>query len=427
MGRITNAIKALAGYPPEIMEGNARAFSFLKEFDFGTNKPKKNFSEGFNANTYVYSIINRLANSATSIPILVEKKNKKDEWEELLEGDFYNFVHNPNPNESYYDLQRKAYIYYLVTGNNFFSGVKGIGSPNFSEVHVLSPLHIEPNLKTSMYGLYADTWKYYIGNKEYPIKAEELKHVKMFNSDTTTIFGMSPLYAAYRTLVASNEIILADASLIKNRGAIGMLSNKGERPLSQPEREATDNALKTAIGGGENYGAIKTTSGNFDFISFAMSPTDLKILESGVMKLRDLCSVYGVSSKLFNDPNASTLNNITSDMKMFYLEGVLPPYEQLLESYERFIIDGWNKRDNAQYRIRINYDSIEALQENLTEKSVGQKNKSEIIREVVTGIGTTWSESSAVEQLMYILEIDESKAKILIDKNGVKREDSEAL
>jgi hypothetical protein len=185
--------------------------------------------------------------------------------------------------------------------------------------------------------------------------------------------------------------------------------------------------VKTAIGGGENYGSIKTTSGNFDFISFAMSPTDLKILESGVMKLRDLCSVYGVSSKLFNDPNASTLNNITSDMKMYYLDGVLPPYEQLLESFERFVIDGWNKRDNTQYRIRIDYDSIEALQENLTEKSVGQKNKSEIIREVVAGIGITWSESSAVEQLMYILEIDESKAKILIDKNGVKREDSQAL
>ena len=263
MGRITNAFKALVGLPPEIMEANTRAFSFFSEFNFGTNKPKKNFSEGFNANTYVYSIINRLANSATSIPILVEKKNKLNEWDLLEDGDFYNFVHNPNPNENFYNLFKKAYIYYLVTGNNIFHGVKGTGIPNFSEIHILSPLNIEPTIKTSIYGVYADNWRYFIGAKEYPLKAEELKLVKMFNSDTESVFGMSPLTAAYKTLVASNEIILADASFIKNRGGAGLLSNKGERPLTQPEREAADKALKDSIGGGENFGSIKTTSGNF--------------------------------------------------------------------------------------------------------------------------------------------------------------------
>jgi len=301
MGRIINAIKALGGYPPEIMEGSTRSFSFFREFDFGKNKPKKNFTDGFDANTYVYSIINRIANSASSIKLVPEKKNKQGAWDEIDSGDFYNFFKRPNPNVNTYNLLKEALIYYLVTGNNIFHGVKGVGSIAFTESYVLSPLDIEPKIKTSMYGVYADSWKYYINNKEYPVKAEEIHLVKMFNSDKSSILGMSPLTAAYKTLVASNEVILADASLIKNRGAIGMLSNKGERPLTEPERKATDEALKSAIGGGENFGAIKSTSGNFDFISFAMSPTDLKILESGVMKLRDLCSVYGVSSKIFND------------------------------------------------------------------------------------------------------------------------------
>jgi len=422
MSRLVNAIKALAGYPPEIMEGSTRAFSFFSEFNFGKNQPKKNFDEGFNANTYVYSIINRIVNTATSIPIIIEKKNKKDEWEELFEGDFYNFINQPNPNENFYNLFQKALIYYLTTGNNVFYGVKGIGSNAYSEIHVFSPLNLEPKILTSMYGVYAGSWDYYINGKNYPLKSEELKLVKMFNSDTSSVFGMSPLSAGYRTLIASNEIILADASLIKNRGAIGMLSNKGERPLTQPERDATDIALKSTIGGGENFGAIKTTSGNFDFISFAMSPTDLKILESGVMKLRDLCSIYGVSSKLFNDINSSTYNNIKEDTKGFYLNGVLPPYEQLLEAFVTFVIDGWNKRDNANYNVRIDYDSIESLQEDLTKKTIGQKNQSEIIRAIVTGVGTTWSEASAIEQLVMILGISEEKAQILINKDGVKKE-----
>ena len=72
MSRLVNAIKALAGYPPEIMEGSTRAFSFFSEFNFGKNQPKKNFDEGFNANTYVYSIINRIVNTATSILFIIE-------------------------------------------------------------------------------------------------------------------------------------------------------------------------------------------------------------------------------------------------------------------------------------------------------------------------------------------------------------------
>ena len=422
MGRFVNALKVLTGYPPEIMEGSLRTFSFFSVFDFGKNKPKKSFDEGFNTNTYVYSIINRIVNTATSIPIVVEKKGKADKWEELTSGEFYDFVHNPNPNENFYNLFKKGLTYYLVTGNNIFHGVKGVGNPAFSETHILSPLNIEPIIKTSMYGVYADSWKYYVAEKEYTLKAEELKLVKMFNSDTSEIFGLSPLAAGYKTLIASNEIILADASLIKNRGAIGMLSNKGERPLVETERKATDEALKHAIGGGDKFGAIKTTSGNFDFISFAMSPTDLKILESGVMKLRDLCSIYGVSSKLFNDINASTYNNIKEETKSLYTCAVLPPYEQLLEAYVRFVVDGWNKRDNAIYNVRIDYESIEALQEDLTKKTVGQKNQSEIIRLIVAGIGTTWSEASAIEQLVMVLEITPEKAQILINKDGIKRE-----
>lgn len=421
MSRVSKAWKVLTGNPPEIMEGS-RTFSFFSVFDFGKNKPKKSFDEGFNSNTYVYSIINRIVNTATSIPIIVEKKSKQDKWEELTDGEFYNFVHNPNPNENFYNLFKKGLIYYLVTGNNIFHGVKGVGSPAFSEIYILSPLNIEPTIKTSMYGVYADNWKYYIGDKEYPLKAEELKLVRMFNSDTNEIFGLSPLAAGYKTLIASNEIILADASMIKNKGGAGLLSSKGERPLTKPERDATDVALKDVIGGASNFGAIKTTSGDFQFISFAMSPTDLKILESGVMKLRDLCSIYGVSSKLFNDINASTYNNIKEDTKSLYTCAVLPPYEQLLEAYVRFVVDGWNKRDNATYRIRIDYDSIESLQEDLTKKTVGQKNQSEIIRLILAGIGTTWSETSAIEQLVMVLEITPEKAQILINQDGIKRE-----
>lgn len=427
MGRITNALKALVSSPNYVMEGNTRVFNLLKNFSFGKGSIETSVKEGYNINTYVYSIVNAIANSATSIPLQPQKKNKQGAWEVLESGDFHKFATKPNENENIYNFVKKSLIYYLTTGNVAFHGVKGEVMPNFYEAHVLSPLLLEAKKQHTLYGAYASSWKYYAGGKEYPLTSEEIKLVKMFNADVNDIFGMSPLMAGYRTLQASNEIILADASLIKNRGALGMLSNKGERPLTTPEREATNEALREMIGGGENFGAIKTTSGNFDYLSFAMSPTDLKILESGVMKLRDLCSIYGVSSKMFNDITSSSFNNIKEDNKSFYLRGVLPPLEQIIEAYNDYFVTGWNKRDASEYRLAIDYSAIDALQEDMTKKTVGQKNQSEIIINVVSGIGTQWSEASAIEQLIMVLGITEEKAKLLIDRNGITRQNSETV
>lgn len=416
MSRLKTAFKALIT-PENVYHDNGKHNSFYSFFEgltVGKKEMRNSFHEGFDANTYVYSIINKLATSAASIYIELEVQNKKGEWEEIKEGDFYNFLQKPNPNQNLSQLIYEAFIYYQVTGNLVYYGIKPEGTNLIKEVSCLTPLRMMPNIGYSINGAYAKNWTYNVGSVTYNLLPEEIKHAKMFNSNKEDVFGMSPLQAAYKTLVASNEIILADASLIKNRGAIGMLSNKGDRPLTKDERDATDNALKSEIGGGKNFGSIKTTSGNFDFINFAMSPSDLKILESGIMKLRDLCNVYSVSSKLFNDTSASSYNNLREDMKAMYNAAVLPILETIIDAFSDFIIQGWNERDGKIYRICIDYDSIDALQDDLNKKVVAQKIQSETINAILTGIGTNWSEESAIMQLMKVCDIDEQEALILV-------------
>lgn len=412
MGRWTNAVKALLT-PDNYQQGsNDTFYTFFEGLKTGKKELRKSFSEGFDSNTYVYSIINKLATAASTIYVDPKIKNKQGEWELLESGDFYNFAKRPNPNQNLQQLLFEAYVYYQVTGNLVYYGVK-VGKL-VKEVSLLSPLKMNPDVDFTINGAYAKKWDYHVGGKTYTIKPEEIKHVKMFNSDVESVFGMSPLQAAYKTLVASNEIILADASLIKNRGAIGMLTNKGERPLTQPEREATDNALKSQIGGGSNFGAIKTTSGNFDFLSFAMSPTDLKILESGTMKKNDLCGVYGIDPKLMGSSDGGSYNNVKELKKEMYNNAVLPPLEVIIDSFSDFVIPEWNKRDNAEYKLEIRYDAIDALQEDSNTKIETQKTKSETINAILTGIGTQWSEESAVLQLVEVLEIPEKEALILV-------------
>lgn len=365
MSRLTEAFKALTGKSHNV-NGEKSFIKLLSNIGLGEKSIEKYLEEGYLNNNHVYSIINRIASSGADIPVIIKNVLRDGEEEIVREGDFYNFVHNPNNENTYKSFTYQSLVYQLATGNEIQYGVKGVGSQHFSERWNLAPQYIIPKVTNLITGPQATSYKYNYSGTDYNLDIEEVMHLKKFNPDPgaeNAVMGMSPLSAAYRTLVASNEIITADASLIKNKGAIGLLSSKGDRTTTSEEGKQLDKALKNKIGGGDNYGSIKITSGNFDFIKFAMSPADLQILESGVIKLRDLCSVYGVKSRMFNDPKGASYNNAKQDTKDFYVNGVLPPLHSEIDHFNKFYVPGWNERDNSNYFIEPDISSIEALQD----------------------------------------------------------------
>ena len=418
MSRIGKAFKSFINPRVPSLEFERNFLTVLKNAGFNQTETKQFLDEGYNANTYVYSIINRIAETAASIPILVESINSAGEIEIIKEGDFYDFVHNPNPQTNYKSFTYQSLVYQLATGNEFHYGVKGVGSNHFTERYNLAPQYITPKVKEVLTGPQATSYKYNYNGTDYNLDIEEVMHLSKFNPDPASsnpVMGLSPLAAAYRTLVASNETITADASLIKNKGAFGILSSKGDRAITTDEAKEFDKAMKSKIGGGAKYGSFPITNGNFDFIKLAMSPQDLQILENGVMKLRDLCSVYGVSSRMFNDPNGVALNNVKEDSKRFYLQGVLPPLENELDHFNKFFVPSWNDRDNTRYRVRVNRDSIEPLQVDQDVEMLKSERKSKIIISILSGISEgKWTKESAIIQLMDTLHIDEQMAINLV-------------
>ena len=421
MSRFKNAFKALIN-PTEQQHYERSFLTILSDLGFNKTDQKKLLNEGYLSNTYVYAIINRICETAADVPIYIEAKNSKGDVEIIEDGDFYNFVHNPNPETNYKTFIYQSLAYQLATGNTFQYGIKGVGSAHFSERWNLAPQYIEPKVAYRLTGAYATSYKYTIGGTIYPLSTDEVLHVKKFNPDPnseTPVFGLSPLQVAYRTLVASNEIITADASLIKNKGMIGMLSYKGDRPLTEQERSQTQEALKRRIGGADKYGSIGVSSGEFDMIKFAMSPQDLQILESGIVKLRDLCSVFGVSSRMFNDADGTTFSNLKEDNKKFYTQAILPPLEMEIDYFNRFFAKGWSERDGVQYTVRLDVEQIEALQTDYEAKIKVSKDKSEIVRNILSGVGVSWSRESAIEQLVFSLDIEEEAAIKLVDNKPI--------
>jgi len=405
MSRFALALKALTGNLNVNLHGESQFMKIFSNFQFGDANLEKFVNQGFISNNQVYSIINRIAEDAANIPIIIENKNSDGSIEVVEEGDFYNFVHKPNAVDTYKSFVYQSIVYQLVTGNEIQYGVKGIGSNMFSERHNLAPQYITPKVKETITGFVATSYKYNYAGTNYPLAVEEVMHLKKFNPNPNSdnpAMGLSPLQALYRVLEASNELITADASLIKNKGAIGMLTPKtGGRPVTKTQAEDTDKSLKSRIGGGQNFGSIKTTTASLEFIKFAMSPQDLQILENGVVKLRDFCSAYGVSSRMFNDQASSTYNNTVEDNKKYYNNGVLPPLQNDVDHFNNFFVQGWNERDNANYSVRLDISSIEALQSDQRTEAQKDKLKMEGIEKILN-----MNTSEAGKQLLLVSNYD---------------------
>lgn len=393
-------------------------------FAFGTNDLSNQLRQGFQSNTNVYSIINRIAETGADIPIIIEARRPGSEDVKIItEGNFYDFVHIPNPENNYKTFKYQSIVYQLATGNVIQYAIVPTGFTEISEAWNLQPQHMGAETQSEITGPVVTKYIYSPNGGNWSIEPEKIMHLKKFNPNpegSNGWLGMSPLQAGFRTLITGNETQTAAASLISNKGSAGMLTSRSDRPLTTNEKNMMDEALKGRIGGASEFGSIKVTSGNFDFIKMAMSPSDLKLIEMGVLTLRDLCSLYGAKSRMFNDPNGSSFNNAKQDSKDFYLNAVIPPLENDLDHFNRFYTPGWNEKDGVIYTVKLDLSSIDVLQEDQDKKIEKSRKRSEIIRETLKGISLNfWTEASAIEQLMDTLSMTEDEAKKIIDKRPI--------
>ena len=398
---------------------NSELFKYFStSFLWGKSDQASYVNEGFSLNTYVYSIVNRICETASDIPIKLFKIDSSGDKEEITSGEIFDFIHRPNEDMSYKDFTHEALAYKLISGNTIQYRLIPIGFKTPTKRYNLATQYLQVDSKETFKGYQPTLFKYKFGKSEYKYSPEEVVHIKSFNPDKSDkhCLGMSPLQAGARTVEASNQIITADASMIKNRGAMGMISSSREKPLTAEEKKWADEAVKRRVGGADKFGSIGVTSGDFKFIPFNMSPTDLKILESGVMKLRDICSIYGAKSRMFNDPTGASYNNNLQDSKDFYVNAVIPPLEKEIESLNHNYIRLFSERDNVQYIVELDKEAIEALQEDQAKAMIKNRNRSQIIRDILIGIGRDWSEESAMYQLMDALDMSEDEARKLIDK-----------
>lgn len=329
---------------------------FFKDFftyDYGQQTVHK-LIRAYAENPIVYMIINKIAGVTSGLDRVLLNSN----GEEIESGDVYELLKKPNLTQNEQEFRSEIDTQLLASGNAFVRYRRGIGMGAELEVLKSQCVDIEVNGYNEI-----TAYCYEINKREERIPVEEIIHIKFANvvdfENEKQHYGFSPLEAAYKIVVASSEIFNAEASLFKNRGIAGILTNDSEVPMLAKDREEMQKDFDKEVGGSDKFNKVKISNQKLRYLQMGMSPTDLQLIDNQLNKLRFLCGVYGIDSKLLGDGANSTYNNVKEAQKNAYSDTYLPLDKKVNNALIRFL----NKQYGTDFKYKTDRSKIEALKE----------------------------------------------------------------
>ena len=427
MSRLKKALTSFA-LKTGLIEQNfypLNSYNFLgKNSSFGYSDVKDDLliNEGYASNTHLYAIINKLQNLSSNGIYRVMVTNRDGSVEEDTESDLYQLLQNPNEEQTFREFLDACMTMLPVTGDLFLLGTTPVGfRDKIMSLDVLPSNITDVLVSKSTYQPIG--YEVTLNGKNIRYSTDEVYHGKLYNPTVCGLEGhrgMSPLQAAYSSLDTDNQIFNAKRNFYKNNGVNGIISSGSDvTTLGYEEAKQLDEALRKRMGGSHRANSLTVTGANVNYTAIGMSASSMDFINSGDISLRDLCMVYGMDSKLFGDPKASTYNNQAEAAKGVWTNSVIPYNKRLVDYLNRFVVPTHSAVDNKQYEIVYDVSHIEELQKD--KKTEAEKNNL-IIQGVSSIVSSSMSDEAKVLMLTKLYDIDENEATTIINQG----EDSEA-
>lgn len=344
-----------------------REFGGFTPLNWG-NKADTLIKEGYSENVDVYSIIKKITDVSKSIPWIIEKKQVNGTWKKLNDTSLHELIDEPNVTKGYTwnDIEEQCLLYLLITGNVYLVGNTQFNSTLIQELDILPSSAINIYNRNLNFFMPELQYQFSFGGTVRTYTQNELKHIKFYNPNLQTFdYGLSPVQVAAYVVKVGNERWIADASILSNKGASGLISDGSAVPMTPDEADRLSNELRKRIGGAHNFGRIIPTNKDLKYIQIGMSPADMQLLEKGIVNTRTLCNVFGLDAKLFNDTAASTYNNSLEAQKNMYTNCIIPLSDKMAEAYTQYLCT--NHFPGQTVRMRQDFSGVECLQESKTQ------------------------------------------------------------
>ena len=382
-------------------EYNKAIYSFLgNSIVWNAENDESYITEGYRKNATIYSIINLITKSATTIPLQVYEKTNDNDYKrykaltsgfmdsasirkaamlqktaliELQDTELHKLLDRPNPAQSYSSWLTEIIAFGKLTGNRYIYGIgpeTGDNKGKFSELYVMP----SQNMEIISNGLMNPVSQYkldYNGTKY--IDASEICHIKDFNpyydGTGSHLYGQSPLRAGLRSLTTNNEAVQTGVKYLQNQTARGLLTSEmGD--ISETQAKQLKDKFRRQHQGSDKAGDIIITPNKMSWVNFGLNAADVSLIEQYNASIKDLCNIYNVPVQLLNNTDSSSYNNQKEAKKALYQNVVIPELIKIKDELNRWLVPKYG--DNLC--VEFDFSVIPELQEE-TEKVVEQLSK----------------------------------------------------
>lgn len=286
--------------------------------------------DGYGKNPYIYIVVDNIAKVVASMPRYFVNKN----GEEVAAPDGARTFMQPNERESYFEFYYRVAANMLACGEYFVNGLRpGEGQQVWQMV---APIVSNVDIETLGDGEITRYSYHYFNKQRYVMPADMLHG---FRPDITqdSLRGFSALRPGKAVYESDNELREAKASVFRNRGASGLIYSDGGRAISPTERDQQQQTLDSINIG--NTDKLAYYGNKVGYIPFGIDGSLMSaVSKEDLSNLRDACRLFGIDSKLFGDPAASTYNNVAEAEKAAYEKVYLPLAQKLDEDISKFVL-----------------------------------------------------------------------------------------
>ena len=317
-------------------------------------KTNEKYFSAYDTNPLVFMVIDKQASVVSSLEQYFINQ-KGDKAENTPEQELWE---NPNKLQT-----RKDFIYQLITdllihGITNVYGIKPVGFGQFTEFHVMPTVCTQKQINSNKVVTRYDT---YIEGIKTTITGDELENVLELRMPSVSGAweSKSKLSVLGEAITSSTANLETEAYTYINGGGVKILTNDSELPMTPNQKDEAQKEFNLNNTGVDKAGTVRLTSAKLRAIDLTSSPSELNFDPSLMAKLRLIAGVYGLDSKIFGDPTASTYSNMAEAIKAAYLQVFIPLCnDYIIKEFNSF----WLAGTGSLLRMELNKDEISEIQ-----------------------------------------------------------------
>lgn len=317
--------------------------------------------EGYQKNVIAYHCVNSIAQSISSIPVIVEI-NGKEQDPKL--NPIANLIDDPNPRQTYERFMYELVMHRLISGNSYIREISvGGREQRVAELWLLRPDKVEIVTQNDI----PVGYRYTSGNQTmlFPIDRStfmsEVLHIKLPNP-LDDLYGMSPVQAASMGIMQHNSANVWNQKMLENDARPpGIVTfdpdTAGALPPRDEDIDRINKAFNSKYSGAENARKVLFLNQHMKYQQIAFSPADMDWISGKNTTARDIALAFGYPPHLLGMAEGSTFSNVAEAKLHLYQSTVIPHAETVLSELAHWL----SQKLGQEIELKLDLNDVEAL------------------------------------------------------------------